>query len=81
MLGCPGGGLLIVLLVGFKKNSSGAVAEITIFPDKPGRKIAAVLPPQEAAPEPEAEQPVATKPSMDLIAKLLRGESARPDES
>jgi len=35
----------------------------------------------KAAPEPEAEQPVATKPSMDLIAKLLRGESARPDES
>jgi 3-hydroxyisobutyrate dehydrogenase-like beta-hydroxyacid dehydrogenase len=35
----------------------------------------------EAAPEPEAEQSAATKPSMDLLAKLLRGESARPDES
>jgi 3-hydroxyisobutyrate dehydrogenase-like beta-hydroxyacid dehydrogenase len=35
----------------------------------------------ETAPEPEAEQSAATKPSMDLLAKLLRGESARPDES
>jgi len=35
----------------------------------------------KAAPEPEAEQSAATKPTMDLLAKLLRGESARPDES
>ncbi len=35
----------------------------------------------EAAPESEAEQSAATKSPMDLLAKLLRGESARPDES
>ena len=34
-----------------------------------------------AAPEPEAEQSAATKSPMDMLAKLLRGESARPDES
>ena len=34
-----------------------------------------------AAPEPQAEQPAATNSPMDLIAKLLRGESARPDGS
>jgi hypothetical protein len=35
----------------------------------------------EAPPEPEAEQSAAAKSPMDLLAKLLRGESARPDES
>jgi len=35
----------------------------------------------ETAPEPAAEQSAATKSPMDLLAKLLRGESARPDES
>jgi 3-hydroxyisobutyrate dehydrogenase-like beta-hydroxyacid dehydrogenase len=35
----------------------------------------------EAAPESEAEQSAAAKSPMDLLAKLLRGESARPDES
>jgi 3-hydroxyisobutyrate dehydrogenase-like beta-hydroxyacid dehydrogenase len=34
-----------------------------------------------AAPEPEAEQSAATKSPMDMLAKLLRGESAHPDES
>jgi len=35
----------------------------------------------EAVAEPEAEQSAETKSPMDLLAKLLRGESARPDES
>jgi hypothetical protein len=35
----------------------------------------------DAAPEPEAEQSAATKSPMNLLAKLLRGESAHPDES
>jgi hypothetical protein len=35
----------------------------------------------EAAPEPLAEQSAATKSPMDMLAKLLRGESARSDES
>jgi 3-hydroxyisobutyrate dehydrogenase-like beta-hydroxyacid dehydrogenase len=34
----------------------------------------------EAAPQPEAEQSAAAKGPMDMLAKLLRGESARPDE-
>ena len=35
----------------------------------------------EAAAEPEAEQSAAAKSPLDLLAKLLRGESARRDES
>jgi len=35
----------------------------------------------EAAPEPEAEQSAAAKSPLDLLAKLLRGENARRDES
>jgi 3-hydroxyisobutyrate dehydrogenase-like beta-hydroxyacid dehydrogenase len=35
----------------------------------------------EPTSEPEAEQSAASKSPMDMLAKLLRGESARPDES
>ena len=35
----------------------------------------------EAAPEQQTDQPPATKPAMDMLAKLLRGESGHPDES
>jgi 3-hydroxyisobutyrate dehydrogenase-like beta-hydroxyacid dehydrogenase len=35
----------------------------------------------EGAPQPQPEQSAETKSPMDLLAKLLRGESARPDES
>ncbi len=46
-------------------------------PETPAQEVVST----EAAPEPAAEQPAATKSPMDLLAKLLRGESARPDES
>jgi hypothetical protein len=51
-----------------------------VEPMQPGTPAADVVS-TEAAPEPEAEQSAATKSPMDLLAKLLRGESARPDES
>jgi len=35
----------------------------------------------ESAPEPQAEESAASKSPMDMLAKLLRGEGARPDES
>lgn len=37
--------------------------------------------PTSTAPEPETNQPAAANSPMDLLAKLLRGESARPDGS
>lgn len=37
--------------------------------------------PEVASPEPQPEQPAATNSPMDLLAKLLRGESTRPDGS
>src|SRR5438270_8750857 len=46
-------------------------------PETPAQEVVST----EAAPEPAAEQSAATKSPMDLLAKLLRGESARPDES
>jgi len=46
-------------------------------PGAPAQDIAST----EASPEPEAEQSAATKSPMDMLAKLLHGESARPDES
>ena len=46
-------------------------------PETPAQEVVST----EASPEPAAEQPAATKSPMDLLAKLLRGESARPDES
>ena len=46
-------------------------------PATPAQDVAS----SEAQPEPEADQSTSTKAPMDLLAKLLRGESARPDES
>jgi 3-hydroxyisobutyrate dehydrogenase-like beta-hydroxyacid dehydrogenase len=46
-------------------------------PETPAQEVVST----EAAPEPAAEQSAATKSPMDLLTKLLRGESARPDES
>ena len=37
--------------------------------------------PQDAAAEKQPQESDATKSPMDLLAKLLRGESARPDQS
>jgi hypothetical protein len=60
-----------------------ATAESTppaVEPDQPATPAPDVVS-TEAAPEPEAEQAAAAKSPMDLLTKLLRGESARPDES
>jgi 3-hydroxyisobutyrate dehydrogenase-like beta-hydroxyacid dehydrogenase len=46
-------------------------------PETPAQEVVST----DAAPEPAAEQSAATKSPMDLLTKLLRGESARPDES
>ena len=46
-------------------------------PEAPAQNIVST----EASPGPETEQPAATKSPMDMLAKLLRGDSARPDES
>jgi 3-hydroxyisobutyrate dehydrogenase-like beta-hydroxyacid dehydrogenase len=46
-------------------------------PETPAQDVVST----EAAPEPAAEQSAATKSPMNLLTKLLRGESARPDES
>ena len=51
-----------------------------VEPNPPGTPAQAVVS-NEAVAEPEAEQSAETKSPMDLLAKLLRGESARPDES
>jgi 3-hydroxyisobutyrate dehydrogenase-like beta-hydroxyacid dehydrogenase len=51
-----------------------------VGPNPPGTAAQDVVS-TEAAPESEPEQSGATKAPMDLLAKLLRGESARPDES
>jgi 3-hydroxyisobutyrate dehydrogenase-like beta-hydroxyacid dehydrogenase len=60
-----------------------STAELTppeLEPNQPAAPSQNVVSAEPAA-EPEAEQSDATKPPMDLLAKLLRGESARPDES
>jgi 3-hydroxyisobutyrate dehydrogenase-like beta-hydroxyacid dehydrogenase len=57
-------------------ESTPAVVE----PSSPGTPAQDVVS-TEAAPGSEPEQSAGTKSPMDLLAKLLRGESARPDES
>jgi hypothetical protein len=46
-------------------------------PETPAHDIVST----DAAPEPEADQSAAAKSPLDLLAKLLRGENARPDGS
>jgi NADP-dependent 3-hydroxyisobutyrate dehydrogenase-like protein len=46
-------------------------------PETPAQDVVST----EAAPEPEAEQSATAKSPMELLAKLLRGERARRDES
>jgi 3-hydroxyisobutyrate dehydrogenase-like beta-hydroxyacid dehydrogenase len=48
-----------------------------IPPSAPAEQAA----PPSTEPEPEAQQPAASNSPMDMLAKLLRGESARPDGS
>ncbi len=54
-----------------------AAIETNQPPETPPQDV--VLP--EGTPEPQAEQSAAAKSPMDLLTKLLRGESERPDES
>ncbi len=46
-------------------------------PETPPQGVAS----SEATPEPQSEQSAEAKSPMDMLAKLLRGERARPDES
>src|SRR5205085_12690026 len=57
-----------------------ADSESPAVPDQPGTPAPDIVS-AGAPPEPEPEQSAATKSPMDMLAKLLRGESARPDES
>ena len=53
---------------------------IAVEPNQPAAPADNVVS-AEPQPEPEAEQSAATKSPMDMLAKLLRGESVRPDQS
>jgi 3-hydroxyisobutyrate dehydrogenase-like beta-hydroxyacid dehydrogenase len=61
-------------------ESTGESTPAAVEPNQPGTPAQDVVS-TEAAPEAEPKQSTATKSPMDLLAKLLRGESARPDES
>jgi hypothetical protein len=61
-------------------ESTGESTTAAVEPNPPATPAQDVVS-TEAAPEPEAEQSAATKSPMNLLAKLLRSESARPDES
>ncbi len=61
-------------------ESAGETTTPAVEPSQPETPAQDVVS-TEAAPEPEAEQSAAAKSPMDLLAKLLRGEGARRDES
>jgi hypothetical protein len=61
-------------------ESTGESIPVAVEPNPPATPIQEVVPP-EAPAEPEAEQSAEAKSPMDMLAKLLRGESARSDES
>jgi hypothetical protein len=62
------------------ESTGEAATPAAVEPNQVETPIPDVVSP-ETAPEPPAEQSAATKSPMDLLAKLLRGEGARPDES
>jgi len=60
--------------------SGEATAPATVESNQPEAPVENAVSP-ESDPEPQAEESAATKSPMDMLAKLLRGDSARPDES
>ena len=60
--------------------SGEATAPATVESNQPEAPVENAVSP-ESAPEPQAEESAATKSPMNMLAKLLRGDSARPDES
>jgi hypothetical protein len=61
-------------------ESAGETTTPAVEPSQPETPAQDVVS-TEAAPEPEAEQSAAAKSPVELLAKLLRGERARRDES